>query len=94
MREFFAQMHKTAVVSCVELILMKISNTKFHTTVAKLRAYDTTIGESYDRAEYLKIVLKEVYGNDCPKIINDIEICLGDLVNEEDIAEFFRILKS
>lgn len=87
-------MHKTAVISCVELVLMQISNTKYHTTVAKLHAYDTTINESYTRAEYLKIVLKEVYGNDYSKIIDDIKTCLGDLVDEEDIGEFFKVLES
>ncbi len=94
LREFFAQMHKTALVSCVEVTLMHISNTRYHKTVAKLRAYDTTISESYSHAEYLKIVLKEVYGNDYSKIINDIKMCLDDLVNEEDIAEFFGVLES
>ena len=94
LREFFAQMHKTALISCIESILMPISNTKYHLTVAKLRSYDTTISDSYDRTEYLKIVLKEVYGNDYSNIINDIKICLGDLAEEEDIAEFFKIMES
>ncbi|HKU33661.1 MAG TPA: hypothetical protein VJR22_07440 [Candidatus Nitrosotalea sp.] len=86
-------MHKTAVVSCVELILMQVSNIKYHATVSKLRAYDTTISEIYDRTEYLKIVLKEVYGNDYPQIIHDIKDCLDDLVNEEDVAKFFNVLE-
>ena len=87
-------MHKTALISCIESILMPISNTKYHLTVAKLRSYDTTISESYDRTEYLKIVLKEVYGKDYPNIINDIKMCLGDLVNEEDVAKFFKVMES
>ena len=94
MREFFAQMHKTALISCVESVLMPISNTKYHLTVAKLRAYDTTISESYDHAEYLKMVLKEVYENDYDQIINDIKLCLGELVEEEDITKFFKVMES
>lgn len=94
MREFFAQMHKTALISCVESILMPISNTKYHLTVSKLKAYDTTISESYDHAEYLKLVLKEVYGNDYDQIITDIKTCLGELVEEEDIAKFFKVMGS
>ncbi len=72
---------------------MPISNTKYNKTVAKLRAYNTTISEPYNRPEYLKLVLKEVYGKDYPEIIHDIKICLGDLVNEEDIVEFFKVLE-
>lgn len=87
-------MHKIALVSCVESILMPISNANYHLAVAKLRSYDTTISESYDRTDYLKIVLKEVYGKDYPNIINDIKMCLGDLVNEEDVAKFFKDLEN
>lgn len=94
MREFFAQMHQTALISCVELVLMPISNTKYHLTVAKLRSYDTTISESYDHAEYLKIVLKEVYENDYDQIITDIKICLGDLAQEDDIAKFLKVMET
>ena len=94
LREFFAQMHQTALISCVELVLMPISNTKYHLTVAKLRSYDTTISESYDHAEYLKLVLKEVYENDYDQIITNIKICLGDLVQEEDIVKFFKVMET
>jgi len=94
MRDFFAKMHQTALISCVELALMQTSNTKFHLTVAKLRSYDTTINKSYNHAEYLRIVLKGVYENDYDRIINEIKMCLGDLVNEQDIAEFFKIMES
>ncbi|HXU94974.1 MAG TPA: hypothetical protein VFP45_00910 [Candidatus Nitrosotalea sp.] len=87
-------MHQTALISCVELVLMPISNTKYHLTVAKLRSYDTTINESYDHAEYLKLVLKEVYGNDYGQIIADIKICLGDLVQEDDIAKFLKVMET
>lgn len=94
MRTFFEQMHQTALVSCVEVILMQISNTKYHLTVAKLRAYDTTIEDSYDRAEYLKAVLKEVYGNNYSHMINDIKMCLGDdLIKEKDVNDFFKIME-
>ena len=94
MREFFAQMHQTALISCVELVLMPISNTKYHLTVAKLRSYDTTISESYDHAEYLKLVLKEVYENDYDQIITNIKICLGDLAHEDDIAKFLKVMET
>lgn len=94
MRDFFTKMHQTALISCVELALMQTSNTKFHLTVAKLRSYDTTISESYSHTEYLRLVLKEVYGDDYDRIINEIKMCLGDLVYEQDVAEFFKTMES
>jgi len=78
----------------VELVLMNESNTKYHVVVAKLRSYDATIMDSYNRMDYLKIILKEVYLDDYIRIINDIKVCLGDLVEEKDIAEFFKFMES
>ena len=73
---------------------MNESNTKYHLVVAKLRSYDATIMDSYNRMDYLKIILKEVYQDDYIRIINDIKMCLGDLVVEKDISEFFKFMES
>ena len=94
MRRFFAEMHQTAVISCMELVLMRFGNTKYHLTVSKLRSYDTTISESYNHTEYLKMVLKEVYGNDYDQIINEIKMYLGDLAEQQDVAEFFKSMEN
>ena len=73
---------------------MNESNTKYHVVVAKLRSYDATIMDSYNRMEYLKIILKEVYQDSYLRIINDIKMSLGDLVEEKDISEFFKFMES
>ena len=73
---------------------MNESNTKYHMVVAKLRSYDATIMDSYNRMDYLKIILKEVYQDSYLRIINDIKMCLGDLVEEKDISEFFKFMES
>lgn len=93
MRNFFNELHQSALVSCVELVLMNESNTKYHLVVAKLRSYDVTIMDSYNRMDYLKIILKEVYQGNYLRIINDIKMCLGDLVEEKDISEFFKFME-
>lgn len=94
MRDFFNQLHLTAVVSCVELVLMRESNTKYNLVVAKLRSYNETIRESFNRIDHLKNTLKEVYKNDYTRIINDIKECTGDLIENKDIAEFFEVLEN
>jgi len=73
---------------------MNESNTKYHLVVAKLRSYDATIMDSYNRMDYLKIILKEVYQDSYLRIINDIKMSLGDLVEEKDISEFFKFMES
>jgi len=44
--------------------------------------------------EYLKPALKEVYTEDYNSIIEQIKVHLGDLSNEDDLANFFKIMES
>ena len=73
---------------------MSMGNAKYMMVVAKLNAYNLTMRNSYKDLEHLKIVLKEVYVFEYNQVISEIKIQLGDLVNEEDIAEFFKIMES
>ncbi|MEO9277470.1 MAG: hypothetical protein ABI340_06810 [Nitrososphaera sp.] len=91
----FSEQHKAALVSCIEITLMRSGNTNFNLIVAKLNAlYDCQIRDCYDHPEYLQTVLKEVYKDDDYKsIIHEIKTCLDDLVNEKDISDFFKIME-
>ena len=90
----FKEQHKDALISCIEIVLMSMGNTKYNLVIAKLNAYNITMRDSYKNLEYLKTVLKEVYVYEYNQVISEIKIQLGDLVNEEDIAEFFKIMES
>ena len=91
----FKEQNKVALISCIEVVLMSMGNTKYHLVTAKLNAYNAVMRDSYKNPEYLKTVLKEVYQNDYDYIISEIKLHLGDdLVKEEDIAEFFKIMES
>ena len=91
---FFKEQNKEAVISCIELVLMSMGNTKYHVVVAKLNAHNMAMRESYKDLEALKTILKEVYVYEYNYVISQIKLHLGDLVEEEDIAEFFRIMES
>ena len=73
---------------------MSMSNTKYNLLIAKLNAYNITMSDSYKNLEELKTVLKEVYVYEYNYVISQIKLHLGDLVEEEDIAEFFKIMES
>ena len=91
----YAKEHKIALVASLEIVLMSIGNTKYHLTVAKLRSlYDIDIRECYDHPEYLKTVLKEVYKEDYDYIIGEVKARLDELINEKDLAQFFKIMES
>ena len=73
---------------------MSMGNAKYHMVIAKLHAYNTTMRDSYKNLEELKAVLKEVYVFEYNQVISEIKIQLGDLTEEKDIAEFFKIMES
>jgi hypothetical protein len=94
MMGYYAEQHKIALISCMEVVLMSMGNTKYNLVVAKLGSHDIAIRECYKHPEYLKSVLNEVYQEDYDYIINEIKAQLDELVNEKDIAEFFKVMES
>lgn len=64
------------------------------TVVSKLNAYNLTMRDSYKDLEALKTILKEVYVFEYNQVISEIKIQLGELVEEKDIAEFFKVMES
>jgi hypothetical protein len=90
----FNELHKTALICCIELVLMNQVNTKYNLVAARLNYYNITMRDSYKQLDYFKRVLKEVYGDDYNRILNEIKLHLGGLVEEQDIANFFKIMEN
>ena len=91
----YAEQHMIALVSSLEVVLMSMGNTKYNLVVAKLNSlYDCSIRDCYEHPEYLKPILKEVYSKDYDHIIDEVKAHLDELVNEEDLANFFKIMES
>ena len=91
----FNEQHKVALISCLEIVLMSKSNTKYNSVVAKLNSlYDCSIRECCEKPEYLKNILQEVYKDDYDSIIREIKMQLDDLVKEKDMSDFFKIMES
>ncbi len=90
----FAEAHRLALISSIEVVLMSMGNTKYNLVTSKLHSYNLTMRDSYKNVDYLKIVLKEVYGVEYPYIINEIKVQLGEeLIKEKDVAEFFKAME-
>ena len=87
--------YKTALISYVELVLMRRGDTNYHLVMARLDSlYGCKIMDCYDHPEYLKTVLKEVYKEDYDSVISQIHSYLGDLENVPKIIAFFKTMKS
>jgi len=91
----YAESHKMALISTLEVVLMNMGNVKYLSTIAKLKTlYDIDIRECYDHPDYLKTVLKEVYTKDYEHIISEVKSRLDILVDTPEIEQFFKIMES
>ena len=88
-----ADPNKLALVSCMELVLMKSGNENYHLVLAKLNSlYESGLKDCYDHPEYLRIILKEVYQNNYQSVIKEIKMFLDDLLQDVDISRFVGTL--
>lgn len=88
-------MHRAALVSCIELVLMKRGNTNYNLVVAKLAAnYESTVRDCYRHPDYLQAVLKEVYGNDYHSVIDEIKAQMGELAAVDEVGDFFKVMEN
>jgi hypothetical protein len=88
------EQHGIALISIIEMVLMRRGNTKYNLLVAKLDSlYGITIRECSQYPEYLRAVLKEVYKEDYIPILEEIKLHLNELVGQKDIIEFFKVME-
>lgn len=87
-------MHRAALVSCIELVLMRRGNADYNLVVAKLGAhYSCTLRDCYRHPDYLRTVLREVYGKDYQSIMDEIKSHLDELATVDEIGDFFRVME-
>lgn len=87
--------YKLALISYVELVLMRRGNANYHLVMAKLTSlYNCKISDCYEHPEYLKIVLKDVYKEEYSSIVSQIKSYLAELANVKEIIDFFKIMES
>lgn len=92
----FHEQHGVALMSCIEVVLMRRNGANYHLIQARLNAIcNRNLMDCYEYPKYLRDVLKEVYKENYASIIEEIKSYLGDdLSHEKDIVDFFKIMES
>ena len=85
--------NRTALALAIDVALMRRGGDRYYHFVFKLRnSYNCEIIDCYDKPQYLKNALKEVYGNESDSIVKDVKLELGDSI-EAGITAFLAILE-
>lgn len=86
--------NKSMVVLSVEVVLMRKGGPQYHLVLARLeRDYGCKIYDCFERPDYLKAVLQDVYGSDYKTIVDNLEGELGEIASEPDVVGFLKALK-
>lgn len=86
--------YKAMTALSVEIVLMRKGGPQYHLVVARLeRDHDCKIFDCFDHPDYLRSVLKEVYGDDYRDIVDNIEAEFGEMIDRYEIAAFVNKLR-
>ena len=86
---------KTQVSISVESTLREIGKFEFRKILDMLKKnYNVTLSDCYDNPEFLKKILKDLFGNSYESIIATLEKNLDGLVLMEPVNEFLTIMKN
>jgi hypothetical protein len=86
--------YKPVVTISVEVVLMRKGGPQYQLVLARLeRDYECKIFDCFEHPQHLRAVLKDVYGDDYPDIIEKIELELGESAGEKEVADFLSVLK-
>ena len=78
----------------IEVVLMRNGGQEFQLVLTKLKNnFDLEIRDCYEKPEYLRKILEEVYHDYYKSIVVEMTLELGEYVEEGKIAEFLDALK-
>lgn len=91
----FGEQHRSALMSCFEVVIMRRNDNNYHLVQAKLNTLcNRNLIDCYEYPKYLRDVLREVFKENYNSIINEVKLELGELVEEKDVSDFLKIMES
>ena len=84
---------KALVALAIEKTLLDMGKPAYETVSDRLyRKYHCYIPDCYEKPEYLKAVLKDLFGESYKEIINMIEQQLDEFIYKKKIKDFLQVL--
>lgn len=85
--------NRLAALTCLELVLMRRGNTDYNLVVAKLGSqYNCSVIDCFEHPDYLRIILKGIYKEDYPQIVDEVRVQLDELASVGEIDDFLKNL--
>ena len=84
---------KALICMCIEKVLFGMGKPVYERVIEKLNEdYHCYLPDCYEHPEYLREILKELYGNASKVIIESINRDLKEFIQYESVEKFLKII--
>ena len=89
------KMKKTMVTLALKNTLLELGIQDYDKVVSLLQKdYRCTLDECFENPEYLRNILKDLYGNSYPDILNSISENMKDISSQTTVKDFLQVLNT
>jgi len=89
------QMKKTMVTLALKNTLLELGIQEYDKIVSLLQKdYSCTLEDCYENPEYLRNILKDLFGDSYPDILNSLSENMKDILSQQSVKDFFQILST
>ena len=89
------QMKKTMVTLAIKNTLLELGIQEYDKIVSLLQKdYTCTLEDCYENPEYLRNILKDLFGDSYPDILNSLSENMKDILSQQSVKDFFQVLST
>ena len=89
------QMKKTMVTLALKNTLLELGIQEYDKIVSLLQKdYTCTLEDCYENPEYLRNILKDLFGDSYPDILNSLSENMKSIISHQSVKDFFQVLNT
>ncbi|MBA4453018.1 MAG: response regulator [Candidatus Nitrosomaritimum aestuariumsis] len=89
------QMKKTMVTLALKNTLLELGIQEYDKVISLLQKdHSCTLEDCFENPEYLRNILKDLFGESYPDILNSLSENMKSIISQQEVKEFFQVLSS
>jgi two-component system chemotaxis response regulator CheY/two-component system response regulator (stage 0 sporulation protein A) len=89
------QMKKTMVTLALKNTLLELGINEYDKIVSLLQKdFSCTLEDCYENPEYLRKILKDLFGDSYPDILNSLSENMKEIRSQQSVKDFFQVLNA
>lgn len=89
------QMKKTMITLALKNTLLELGIQEYDKIVSLLqKEYTCTLEDCYENPEYLRNILKDLFGDSYPDILNSLSENMKSIISQQSVKDFLQVLST